>query len=82
MSQVAAKRIDDLIALLSRYAYEYYVLDKTSVTDAVYDGLIQELKSLEAANPELVRSDSPTQRVHSKALDKFQKVTHSRPMIS
>ena len=75
-------RINDLISLLSQYAYEYYVLDSPTVTDAVYDGLIKELKKLEAENPELIRSDSPTQRVYSQALDKFQKVAHSKPMIS
>ncbi|HSX06046.1 MAG TPA: NAD-dependent DNA ligase LigA, partial [Candidatus Saccharimonadales bacterium] len=50
--------------------------------DAVYDGLMRELKSLEAEHPELVTPDSPTQRVGNVPLDKFTKVTHSRPMIS
>lgn len=75
-------RIDYLITELSKYAYEYYVLDKPSVSDAVYDGLINELKKLEADNPNLVRDDSPTQRVYGQALDKFTKVEHKYPMIS
>jgi len=76
------KRIDDLITLLVQYAYEYYVLDDPSVSDAVYDGLIQELKKLESDNPELIRDDSPTQRVFSEPLDTFTKMPHSIPMIS
>jgi DNA ligase (NAD+) len=75
-------RADKLIKQLQEYAYEYYVLDNPSIDDAVYDGLIQELKKLEDENPELVRADSPTRRLHSKPLDKFEKVRHSRPMIS
>jgi DNA ligase (NAD+) len=76
------KRLADLKRQISQYAYEYYVLDKTTVTDAVYDSLVQELKNIEAKHPELITPDSPTQRVHSVPLDKFKKVTHSRPMIS
>lgn len=83
MSQVSPQqRVNDLINLLVQYAYEYYVLESPTVTDAVYDGLIQELKKLEAEYPDLVRADSPTQRVYSQALDGFKKVPHSRPMIS
>lgn len=68
--------------LLDRYSYQYYVLDTPSVSDAVYDGLMQELKAIEAAQPELITPDSPTQRINSQPLDKFTKVTHSQPMIS
>lgn len=82
MSANVKGRINELIKLLSKYAYEYYVLEDSSVSDSVYDGLIQELKKLEAQNPELVRGDSPTQRVLSTPLDKFKKVAHSKPMIS
>ena len=78
----AKQRIDELVELLQKYAYEYYVLEEPSITDAVYDGLIQELKKLEEANPDLVRDDSPNQRVLSTPLDKFEKVAHSKPMIS
>lgn len=76
------KRTFELRKLLNQYSYEYHVLDEPSVSDAVYDGLMQELKALEADHPELVTSDSPTQRVGNVPLDKFTKVKHARPMIS
>jgi DNA ligase (NAD+) len=76
------QRVDQLKALLNDYAHHYYNLEKPLVTDAVYDGLIQELKKLEEQHPELVSSDSPTQRVAAKPLAKFAKVTHKWPMIS
>lgn len=83
MNEAEAKnRINELIKLLSQYAYEYYVLEEPSVTDAVYDGLIKELKKLEAEYPSLVRDDSPNQRVLAEPLDKFVKVAHKWPMIS
>jgi DNA ligase (NAD+) len=83
MSKMGIKsRIDSLVKELSQYAYEYYVLENPSITDAVYDGLIKELKKLESENPDLVRDDSPTQRVYGQALDKFVKVEHKYPMIS
>lgn len=76
------ERISRLLDILSDYAYQYYVLEEPSVDDEVYDGLIKELRALEEQYPELISKDSPTQRVHSVALDKFVKVEHSRPMIS
>jgi DNA ligase (NAD+) len=78
----AAKRALELKDLLAKYAYEYYVLDEPSVSDAVYDGLIRELKEIEAAYPELITPDSPTQRVGGTPLDKFTKVEHTVRMIS
>jgi DNA ligase (NAD+) len=77
-----ASRVAELRKLLNQYSYEYHVLDMPSVEDAVYDGLMRELKSLESAHPELVAPDSPTQRVGNVPLDKFEKVSHTRPMIS
>ncbi|HSX07005.1 MAG TPA: NAD-dependent DNA ligase LigA [Candidatus Saccharimonadia bacterium] len=82
MSAPKTKRATELRTLLNQYGYEYYVLDEPSVTDAVYDGLMRELKALEAQDSSLVTPDSPTQRVGNVPLDKFIKVTHSRPMIS
>ncbi|HSX30686.1 MAG TPA: NAD-dependent DNA ligase LigA [Candidatus Saccharimonadales bacterium] len=76
------QRATELRNLLNQYSYEYHVLDNSSVSDAVYDGLMQELKALEAADSSLITADSPTQRVGNVPLDKFTKVTHSRPMIS
>lgn len=78
----AARRLDELKQLMATYSYEYYVLDAPSVSDAVYDGLMRELKSLEESHPELVTADSPTQRVGGQALKGFTKVEHSVPMIS
>lgn len=78
----AKSRLNDLKTQLKQFAYEYYVLDSSSVDDAVYDGLVRELKTIEADHPELITSDSPTQRVGGVALDKFVKVAHTRPMIS
>jgi len=76
------KRAEQLRKILAQYAYEYYVLDNPSVEDSVYDSLISELKDIESKNPELIVPDSPTQRLLSEPLDKFEKVAHSRPMIS
>lgn len=76
------KRIEELRELLNQYSYEYHVLDTPTVDDAVYDGLFNELKQLEAAHPELVTSDSPSQRVGNKLLEGFSKVTHSKRMLS
>lgn len=78
----ATQRAVALKQQIARYAYEYYVLDAPSVSDAVYDGLMSELKMIEAHYPELVTPDSPTQRVAAVPLDKFNKVPHSVPMIS
>lgn len=76
------KRIETIRQQLQQWSYEYYVADNPSVDDATYDALMQELKELEANFPELITPDSPTQRVGGEPLDKFQKVLHSRPMIS
>lgn len=78
----AKSRAAELRALLNKYSYEYHVLDNPSVSDAIYDTLMQELKALEAEHPELITPDSPTQRVGSMPLDKFSKVTHAQRMLS
>lgn len=75
-------RYDELLRLLSTYAHEYYVLDEPSVDDAIYDALMREVKAFEAAHPDQINPDSPTQRIAAKPLAKFQKVTHRSPMIS
>lgn len=77
-----AQRVKDVKEVLQQYSYEYHVLDSPTVSDGVYDGLMRELKDLEAANPSLVTPDSPTQRVGNVPLDKFSKVPHATPMIS
>ncbi len=68
-------QIDDL-------RYRYHVLNDPEVTDAMYDGLMDELKKIENDHPDLVTSDSPTQRVAGQPLDKFEKVTHQVPQWS
>lgn len=78
----ARHRISELKKIIQQYSYEYHVLDNPSVSDAVYDGLFNELKQLEAAHPQYLTSDSPTQRIGNTPLDKFAKVTHSRRMTS
>ena len=80
--QEAQKRIDELIDLLNQYAYQYYVLDEPTVTDYDYDMLYRELESLEKAYPDLIRQDSPTQRVGDQLLSGFNKVRHQVPMYS
>lgn len=73
---------DELVDLLNSYAYEYYVLDKPSVSDAVYDSLMQKIKDHETKHPNEIRVDSPTQRVGAQPIDDFKKVTHSERMFS
>lgn len=75
-------RYEELKSLLNTYSYEYHVLDEPSVSDAVYDGLMRELKALEEADPSLASADSPTQRVGAKPLEGFEKVRHSSRMLS
>jgi DNA ligase (NAD+) len=77
-----AKRAAELRELLAAYSYEYHVLDNPSVDDAVYDSLYSELKKLEAASPELITRNSPTQRVGGKLLGGFKKVSHRVRMVS
>jgi DNA ligase (NAD+) len=75
-------RVKELRALLSKYSYDYHVLDQPSVSDAIYDSLFGELKTLEAEYPGLITADSPTQRVGSELLGGFKKVSHSTRMLS
>ncbi|MGV8888768.1 MAG: NAD-dependent DNA ligase LigA [Pseudomonas sp.] len=78
----AKNRILELRAELNEHNYRYHVLDEPSIPDAEYDRLFQELKALEAENPELVTSDSPTQRVGGAALSVFTQVRHEVAMLS
>ncbi|MDN5274853.1 MAG: ligA [Candidatus Saccharibacteria bacterium] len=76
------QRAQELRQVLDRYSYEYHVLDQPSVDDGVYDSLFGELKKIEAAHPELVTPDSPTQRVGNELLGGFKKIEHSSRMLS
>ncbi|HEY8993017.1 MAG TPA: NAD-dependent DNA ligase LigA [Candidatus Microsaccharimonas sp.] len=82
MQNQPSKRAKELRDILSKYSYEYHVLDLPSVSDAVYDSLYGELKTLEAEHSELITSDSPTQRVGNELLGGFKKVAHSSRMLS
>jgi DNA ligase (NAD+) len=77
-----ARRIEKLRDELRRHEHLYYVLDAPEISDAEYDALMNELKRLEAAHPELISADSPTQRVGGKPAEGFKKAQHSRPMLS
>ncbi len=76
------KRIEELRAELRRHEHLYYVLDAPEISDAEYDRRMNELKKLEAAHPELITPDSPTQRVGGKPAEGFAKGAHSRGMLS
>ncbi|HET9366378.1 MAG TPA: NAD-dependent DNA ligase LigA [Candidatus Angelobacter sp.] len=76
------QKIEKLRDEIRHHEYLYYVLDAPELPDADFDRLMQELKKLEAAHPELITPDSPTQRVGGKPREGFTKVVHSRPMLS
>ena len=77
-----AERLEQLRAELALHNHRYYTLDAPEVSDATYDALMRELLALEAAHPELVTPDSPSQRVGGAVLDKFVKVAHRQQMLS
>ncbi len=77
-----AQHIGQLRAEIERHSYNYYVLDAPTIPDAEYDKLFRELQAIEAQHPELLTSDSPTQRVGGKVLDGFSPVRHAVPMLS
>jgi DNA ligase (NAD+) len=76
------KRIEELREKIRHHEYLYYALDTPEITDSQFDRLMNDLKQLEAEHPELVTSDSPTQRVGGKPREGFVKVPHSSPMLS
>jgi DNA ligase (NAD+) len=76
-SRIAALREE-----INAHLYRYHVLDAPVISDAEYDALYDELVALEAAHPELVSADSPTQRVGGAVQERFHKVTHPAPLLS
>ncbi len=76
------QEIEDLRKQLHYHSYRYYVLDKPEITDSEYDQMYRRLQELEAAYPELITSDSPTQRIGVKVSGAFPKISHARPMLS
>ena len=75
-------RLEELRAELNHHLYRYHVLDEPEITDAEYDRLYDELKALEDEHPDLITTDSPTQRVGAPPSDKFEKLRHLTPMGS
>ncbi len=78
----AEKRVERLRSAVDHHTHQYYALDAPEISDAEFDTLFRELKSLEEQYPELRRSDSPTQRVGGAVQERFRKVTHPLPMLS
>ncbi len=78
----ARKRAAELRKQLEYHGHRYYVLDDPDISDVEYDALLNELRDLEAAHPELLTPDSPTQRVGGAPLDKFDEIRHLQPMLS
>src|SRR5919205_540408 len=76
------KRLDELREQVDHHLYRYHVLDDPEITDAEYDRLFDELRSLEEEHPDLITADSPTQRVGAPPSERFQKVQHLTPMGS
>ena len=77
-----AARAEKLRSLLHHHSYRYYILNRPEISDAEYDLLLNELKALEAAHPELITPDSPTQRVGGAVAEGFASVQHRVPMLS
>lgn len=75
-------KIEELRKLINKYDYEYYVLNKPSISDFEYDQIFKQLLELEKANPEFISPDSPTQRVGSDITNEFKQITHQVPMLS
>ena len=75
-------KIEKLRSQIDDLRYRYHVLNDPEVTDAMYDGLMDELRHIELANPELITPDSPTQRVAGTVADGFKKIVHQVPQWS
>ena len=76
------ERMNELIEIITKADYDYYVLDKPTLTDQEYDRYIQELIKIENENPLLVREDSPTKKVAGEVVSEFKKVIHKTPLLS
>src|SRR3954470_14271224 len=82
VTSAVQKRVADLRQRIEKANYEYHVLDQPTIADEAYDALMRELRALEAAHPELVTPESPTQRVGAPAASRFAPVEHAAPMLS
>ncbi len=82
MGDMMKDRYNELIEILKKANYEYYVLDRPTITDQEYDKYMRELTNIEEKYPELKREDSPSSRVGGEVIDSFKKVVHEKPMLS
>src|ERR1700726_3061426 len=82
MTKDLEKKIEALREKIRHHEYLYYVLDQPEISDADFDKVMRQLKDAEAEHPELITTDSPTQRVGGKPREGFVKVPHSSPMLS
>ena len=78
----AQKQVAALVSSIAQHDYQYYVLDAPTISDGEYDGLYRQLVDIEQQFPELITTDSPTQRIGGSALSAFQSVTHRQAMLS
>lgn len=82
MTEDINKQINYLKSVIREHDHRYYVLDDPQISDHEYDSLLRELKNLEDSHPELITSDSPTQRVGGSPISEFNQIQHSKPMLS
>ena len=75
-------RHEELVRIIEKYSYEYYVLDNPSVSDQEYDQKYEELENLEKEFPELITKTSPTQRIGNTVLEGFTKISPVPPFIA
>ena len=79
---IMKERYDELVSIINKANYEYYVLSNPTLTDQEFDKYLRELINIEKEYPELVREDSPTMKVGGEVIDTFKKITHDKPMLS
>ncbi len=79
---ITIERMNELVDIINEADYNYHTLDNPTITDQEYDKYLRELFDIEAAHPEWIREDSPTQHAGGKVIDGFQKVSHKIPMMS
>ena len=82
MTEDINKQINYLKSVIREHDHCYYVLDDPQISDHEYDSLLRELKNLEDSHPELITSDSPTQRVGGSPISEFNQIQHGKPMLS
>ncbi|MEK9686250.1 MAG: NAD-dependent DNA ligase LigA [Methylophilaceae bacterium] len=82
MTEDINKQINYLKLVIQEHDHHYYVLDDPQISDHEYDSLLRELKDLEDSHPELITTDSPTQRVGGSPISEFDQIQHSKPMLS